>query len=263
MSVSSSRIETKKVADEVLAEIALDYGTGWELGLCVLLLTVRRAFTLIELLVVIAIIAVLIGILLPVIGSAREAGRATRCLANLRQMHFMCQSYADDYKGLSPALGRPYQNPPNWAMVVQQGAGLTIESINESPTRSVLVCPSNQAFNGRTMFRCYGINVTGHAGAPGDPDNFDAFNGTVHIRMDLAQFPSDLVLLMDTSAVRAGPDLPPEGRCWSVVDFRNADHVANRIGRFHPAVKKFQAVMIDGSARVHEAVPDVWREPLP
>src|SRR5881409_1083831 len=44
------------------------------------------AFTLLELLVVIAVIAVLAALLLPALGKAREQGRATACLSNLRQI---------------------------------------------------------------------------------------------------------------------------------------------------------------------------------
>jgi prepilin-type N-terminal cleavage/methylation domain-containing protein/prepilin-type processing-associated H-X9-DG protein len=56
----------------------------------------RNAFTLIELLVVIAIIAILMAILMPALSRAREQGKRTACLNNLKQMMMGWILYADD-----------------------------------------------------------------------------------------------------------------------------------------------------------------------
>src|SRR5262245_40181025 len=57
-----------------------------------------RAFTLIELLVVVAIIALLISILLPALGQARERGKRTVCLSQLRELTTALRQYADEYR---------------------------------------------------------------------------------------------------------------------------------------------------------------------
>ena len=67
--------------------------------------TRRHGFTLVELLVVIGIIALLISILMPALGKARDQANSIKCMSNMRQIGQAYLMHASEHRNHVPTAG--------------------------------------------------------------------------------------------------------------------------------------------------------------
>ena len=106
----------------------------------------HRAFTLIELLVVIGIIAILLGILLPVVSRMREAGRRTQCASQLRQIGAGLVRYFNEFNSLpTRPAGLDYKNPHvfKYKSNPEDMSELMLKSIGP---KEIFYCPANPEY---------------------------------------------------------------------------------------------------------------------
>lgn len=168
--------------------------------------TKTSGFTLIELLVVISIIALLIAILLPALGSAREAAKAVKCAAAQKQMGLAIETYIEAYKRwYPPRMWRTNASPvqwhnPNpamhgtyWFMLLNASVrGDGVASL--SGDGKLFHCPSHEEFNWATSANklSYGYNYFGKSIA--------AFSGIGNANERDLQDPTNTIVMGDSAS---------------------------------------------------------------
>lgn len=143
-----------------------------------------RAFTLVEMLVVMAVIAMLVGITIPALGSARETSRRVKCLVNLRSFGQGLQNYMNESKDVLPRV-RPLHDSTNNSgndqslldvMAVYLDVPLPQRSDPSNPdspytnVSDMFICPSDRvgtdsATNFEPLWRTSGISYEYFAGS--------------------------------------------------------------------------------------------------
>ncbi len=132
----------------------------------------KKTFSLIELLVVIAVIAILSGLLLPALNSAREKGIAIKCTGIMKTLGQAGQLYTADTNGYLPPLHINstqlwYQSASN-ALYFNYFLGTNTPNRKYVPVESL--CPkvsgysnlfrtANASFPGQTFLSFYGMNA--------------------------------------------------------------------------------------------------------
>lgn len=124
----------------------------------------RSGFTLIELSVVIAIVAVLVGILVPVLGRSKETSRQAKCGVHLRTLATAVGVYRLDTRDLIPVAESPFNETTGFVeSVVRQPYDALADALGNPKdwrTFDAVRCPSDERVGAAIGFGyCYAPSI--------------------------------------------------------------------------------------------------------
>ncbi len=159
----------------------------------------RERFTLIELLVVVAILFVLLAMLLPVLGRAKEQAKRTLCIGNLRQIGGGVALYAEDTDGETPHGGAWIHWERAMLYIMHQTSWGGYGGNQDRPVNLGLLIAGDYLgeWQDDRVFRCPSLDgVNDSRGDPSHPNYFASTSvGTWvnsradYLRNDLSAFP--------------------------------------------------------------------------